>query len=107
MSTQSPIEYLETLRANLRHFEENQDFGDFFTVQKIRQMLEKQIAEAESVLVTLSSYGRMSRDWLIPWPEVHLRASTKPFGRAFRGDVALWHAQHLKANHEFPHRGRP
>ena len=50
MNTQSPIEYLETLRANLRHFEENQDFGDFFTVQKIRQMLEKQIAEAESVL---------------------------------------------------------
>ena len=50
MHTLSPIDYLQTLRANLRHFEESPDFGDFFAVQKIRQMLEKQIAEAESNL---------------------------------------------------------
>jgi len=50
MNTQSLIEYLETLRAKLRHFEESPDFGDFFAVQKIRYMLEKQIAETESVV---------------------------------------------------------
>ena len=50
MDTGSPIDKLEALRANLRHFEESPEFGDFFTVQKIRRMLEKQIVELENTL---------------------------------------------------------
>jgi hypothetical protein len=55
MSIRSKIEHLQTLRANLRHFEESPDFGDSLTVQRIKQILRRQIAEAESYLDHLTS----------------------------------------------------
>jgi hypothetical protein len=50
MTFQLLTDRLITLRANLRHFDETNDFGDGIDVLEIRSMLSRRIAEVDGAL---------------------------------------------------------
>jgi hypothetical protein len=50
MSPQSPKELLESLRANLKHFDECPEMGDTGDIAEIRQRLVKRIADVERIV---------------------------------------------------------
>jgi len=50
MSPQSPKELLESLRVNLKHFDEFPHPGDTTDVAEIRQRLVKRIADVERIV---------------------------------------------------------
>ena len=54
MSPQSPKELLESLRANLKHFDECPRIGDDTDVAQIRLRLVKRIADLERIVRLVS-----------------------------------------------------
>jgi len=54
MGAQSPKELLESLRANLKHFDEFQCSGDTTDVAEIRQRLVKRITDVERIVWLVS-----------------------------------------------------